>query len=253
MRLVWNPTGDEILLDAVNDDVLQHYRSAIKENCTFRLSNCKIDAGLAEQLANLIDDVVPALERAGIKSFSLYRGADFLDQAVLNGLHREYVLAERRFNVGAYLEKLGRPRDIMPRINSTIHDIENMWLQTWMLEQDVPVSNPWAHSKTSFDTHNLSLRYNDLGRMSWEKFNMFDEDMTDLSNFHGLGNMLDITLYRPRLGLAAPAYTYWCEQHGIPAAGTSIPLADFPDLGERMTIYRHMLVRNRMNTLTIED
>jgi hypothetical protein len=252
MKFVWHPTGDEVELVPVNKDLLEYYVQQINNNGknSFTLGDSKLNLDWVAQLGQRVSEVVPLLAKAGQTQFEKFVDADFYDQAVLNELHKEYVLLGRKFNVRQYMSTMKRDPDIMEQINTLIHDIEEMYHQEW--NNDIWLHNPFSSSLIDFGNHNVYLEYQDFGRHQWECFLHGVDDWADLSNFANFGSNLNIILHTPMSWQPPQEYLDWCKERNIPPIGNRLNLADIKNYRTNCTRIRKLFARNASYTMSIE-
>lgn len=250
MKIVWSSSGDEIELVTKNQELCEYYVHAIAPYNCFRCTESAIDLTKVEYLKWALDDVNAFLTKHKIaEAFSV---GDPLDQQWLNELHRSWVKFHLATPKIIQLLRSKEP-DLVNRfrgINKTLHGIEQMFVQKWASNNDGDVrtvTNPFANALSN-DIANVQVVFHDLGRSTFNKWMYFDNDLDpiDTNDFDNLPIEIEISLCRP-VDYQPPAnYVDWCHASGLAQPpGRWLNLGNIKDLEEKLTDYRHLLIRNK--------
>ena len=208
-----------------------------------------IDTDLSHRLTWALEEVNSFLVQHKIGNpFVL---GDPYDQNYLNQLHRTWVKFSLSNPGFVSLLKLKDPTLVgkFRSINKTLHLIEKTFYQRWVSASNGEVNlvdNPGF--ELSHDQANIQLVFNDLGRMTYNKWVNFDNDLdpVDTNDFEHLPAEIEISLARPCTQSAPPEYVEWCKQLGLSSApGRYLNLGNIKNLEQRLTDYRHLLARNK--------
>lgn len=255
MKVVWITSGDELEFAPENHSLCEYFITNLAGRSLI-CDHSDVDSAWHDQLLSYLHTVNRMLEHTGIgDSFDI---GDPYDQQYLNQLHRNWVkfhLANP--NIIIFLQQHDQSLVAKFRgINSTLHKIEKMFVQSWIGIENNEVltwNNPFENVLT-FSTGNLQVFYNDLGRNTYNKWVNFDNviDQEDTNDYKTLAAEIRLNLNRSEQLLPPTNYVEWCKSHGLTTVpGRWINLGDFVDLENRLTDYRKLLVRNNQQPMTL--
>jgi hypothetical protein len=173
---------------------------------------------------------------------------DLLDQNYLNRLHREWVKTGQKYpKIILLLKQLGK--DLLFRdINLLLHKIEKRCQVEFANYQSDPyqIDNPFGSRILDFNTSNIVMGFDNLGRSSWEKFLNHDEnvDDTDTNDQNMLTGRIMINLNRSLSNNPPLEYLHWCQDCSLPVTGARLNMANIQNLSERLSSLRHILMKN---------
>jgi hypothetical protein len=142
-------------------------------------------------------------------------------------LHEQWAKTGIRYpKLPNLLRSIGNKDVDFRNINENIHLIEKSFEYKFVNYKDNPyqIENIFEKNILSFDTANLMLGADNLGRSSWNKFFNRDDNIvnTDTNDFKCLSGRIELNLNRP-LKIDPPIdYVNWCQMHDVPAAGPRI-------------------------------
>jgi hypothetical protein len=283
--IVFNNTGDSILLESVNPAVLEYYVENLN-NCN--LNNFSIsNANLATQLPILINDLKTTVTDCDWickligEKIDLLPELDYLNQSVLNKMHADWVNSQsKEFNIknayqadpdSAILTQIHHnfSDDIVTTSNSTllssigadqmynklnicIHNLENAFNTVRCSVTDMPwwsIDNPFEKTILTNNISNFRLIFNHPGRTSYNKFLHFDEhnEFNDENNFDQLLGHASFHLVKPQTIPLSKEYVSWCNLNNKTPVGDYLNIGNIPDLVENLTHYRKLFYRNVVN------
>lgn len=277
--LLFQGTGDHIVLESLQDDVLRFYVQCLENaQCNrFEVFNgfvartqSRIDD--LQLLAQEVDQWPPEIRPSWI---SIPSAEQCLDQALLNRWHAEWVKSmimpwdikqkQCQYNsdltntvfdqfpddlmrptTANVLQKLGR-LDRYRQLNTAIHNIESQFNQVRFQSTEwVEFPNPFGPGIASNDVSHFSMSFNHRGRTHYNKWSYFDDDLVcdDENTFREFLPFVEVRLSRSRTNGHPPEYLAWCTQHGISPGGNHVCLGNIPDLEQRLSYYRNMIFKN---------
>lgn len=255
-KIIWPRTGDEIPFRPVWPDLLEYYVDNLRSHSknSFRRVETLISAEHPARLSENIERT-SVVERHGIKILNDTNG-DLLDQKLLNQIHRDWVVSGQKYPaLPLLLRSIGNLDSEYRDINISVHRIENMFISQYCNYDKDPyrIDNPFGSKILGFDTNNIMIGFDNLGRNSWEKFMHWDLNIDDVdtNDFQQLSGLLDVNLFRPMKWQPPENYVSWCNQHSRPVMGNRVCLGTFVDLAEKLTDYRHIMLRNNADSDTI--
>ena len=247
-KLIWENTGDEILFDPVYPDLFEYYVDQLNQLLAnkFSCNLSKFDQSLIPKLESNLKNIFPLSKKIPFE-ISNWNG-DVLDQCYLNQLHREWVRTGIRYpNLPLLLRKMHLDKEYRD-INLNLHSIENNFYYEFINYQTDPfnVKNIFGTDIVTFDTANIIIGFDILGRSSWHKFTAFDDNINDIdTNDHKmLSGLVKLSLSRPINGTAPLNYVQWCQEKNAEVVGENICLGNIIDLEKNLTSLRKLLIRN---------
>ena len=167
-----------------------------------------------------------------------------------NQLHDMYPDEIRTAPVATVLEKLGYIYSY-EEVNLGVHGLETAFhKQNLEFSADKKwnvFSNPYVDTMVSNnDVVNFGFGYTYVGRQYYNKFEHFDNDLRykDHYNYETLEFSFQLNLQRPQTISYSPESIAWAARNNVPLISTQIPIANIPDLEEKLFEYRKILHRN---------
>jgi hypothetical protein len=249
VKLVWENTGDEITFIPTFPDLLDYYINHLDQlNLNkFFYKESKVNHGISEELQRCLASIQSLSTKIPMEIDDW--SGDVYDQKYLNKLHKQWVMTGIRYpNLPNLLKSMGNKDVDFRNINDTIHLLEKSFDCRFINYKDNPyqIKNIFGKNILSFNTTNLMLGFDNLGRSSWNKFINWDNNIvdTDTNDFECLSGRIELNLNRP-LKIDPPIdYVNWCQTHGVPAVGNCISLGNIVDLDRDLSQIRKILVRN---------
>jgi hypothetical protein len=228
---------------------------------------------------------------AGIKFEKKAQVQEYLDQRYLNKVHCNWVhsqdiqvnIDDLRFNENSQISSIGMqlhdlyPDDIRDirlaealdklgllssyeNINvAGVHKTEGLFnnIEYATTNRYNVFDNPfWKDTKTSNGYANFSFGYTYLGREYYDKFVNFDNSLEfdDNYNFNKLEQTFTLSLRRPETIPFSNEFIQWAKENNVTPMGTTVPIANIPNLTDNLTKYRTIVYNNSVqrNKLTIE-
>jgi hypothetical protein len=279
--LLFEGTGDHIVLESLQDDVLRFYIQNLESAQRNRfvpfdgfVNEVKSKIAAIQKITAQVNEWPPEIRPSWITALTVDQ---CLDQSLLNQLHADWVksmtdpwdIQQKRLDyesdlvhmvfdqfpddlmcppTAVVLEKLGL-LDLYRQLNSDIHRIECQFDRV-RFKSSVPdwieFLNPFGPGIASNDIAHFSIAFNHLGRTQHNKWETFDTDLvcSDQNTFHELLPFVDLRLTRSETNGYSPEYLAWCSRHKLQPSGNYICLGNIPDLEQRLSYYRGMIFNN---------
>ena len=255
MKLVWLSTGDELEFTPTSHTLCEYFVTELKQRQLSCIDN-KIDVDYADKLLGLVADINHVLAKT--QSSNTFDISDPYDQRCLNKLHSDWVKIHlNQPNFVNLLQLIDSELVTKFRaINKTLHAIEKMFIQHWAgIEDDMVIRFERDFSSLlTFDTTNVLIAYNNLGRSTFNKWINFDNDIghEDTNDYQTLPVELRLSLSRTEIQEPPSNYVEWCKQQGLKTVpGRTISFGNFVDLEKNLTDYRKVMIRNSHNQMTL--
>lgn len=267
------------LLEFFVDHVQRQQQNSFSNNHRL-FNNVNHKLNYLNQMLVEINDILPLL--VGKEFEKKANIEEYLDQDFLNKTHCEWVHSQQsivdidqlRNSSNAEHKQLGmqlhnlypdeirfpRISDVLSKlnyiysyeeINMAIHRLESSFINSnleFSAQQKWEVfPNPFAKTMdTNNSSTNFCFGYTYLGRQYYDKFQNFDNDLTydDHYNFETLEFSFQLNLKKPQTVEYSKEAIDWARQHNVKLVGTQIPIANIPDLNDRLFDYRKILYRN---------
>ena len=249
MKLVFKKTGDSLGFESPNQKLLEYFitqctnttadvfksNRSLKQDCT-KLFDC----------IGAVDDFLS--NKLSIDVFTKYREVK-LNQIVLNSLHEDWVKFQlKHSNISLLLErKHPELLDKFRWINEGIHELESVSYDFRNYNHHVwQCDNPYGTDVLDFNQYNISMAFNNLGRASFNKWNVYDDNIkdTDTNDFTQLSGQIFIRLSRPYTQSAPVEYVNWCVENGYPTVGKTLGIGNFTNT---VDIVSEVFYRNMQN------
>jgi hypothetical protein len=253
IKLSWYKTGDEFQLQCPDFE----FAGWFVDQCHRYGNNFGISNLIHDKSSIFIDDYISALKKC-IESTNLFLKkikwplieipSEFENQAVLNSLHKQWVMIHRRQpDLDKLMYKIDPGLfDDFHNINRLIHTIENSF--TYHLRESSlwRTDNPFSISQ-DFNRYHLSISYNDFGKSSFEKWQTDDNDPNDeeLSNWRTIGSSVCFDLFSGHHGnVPQKSYIDYCQLHKIDMVTEFWPLGNIHQPEQNLSKVRHLCNRN---------
>lgn len=283
--LVFENSGDTILVDSVNQELLEYYVDQMNQRgCNKFLADSSTGGRMLGSLNGLHQDIIsinniPIREVIGY-DIQTRNIEDYLDQGLLNKLHADWANSQKKkYNISEKFQlhrsKLTKQiQDMYPdhipdplvgdvlgkldivelygKINSWVHDIELQFddMQFFCKEYEfLFINNPFSKKHVTNDVCNFKLGKHILGRTVRNKFQHFDMDLSidDENTFDNFYGIVEINLQPPETLPYSKEYTAWCRSHNREPTGTYLNFGNIVDLVDKLTMYRQIIFRNLLN------
>lgn len=257
LRLLWNHTQDELLLDVINQDLMSWFveQSTVNGKNQYSLGNQIIDklvesrdteVLIAEEV-QYIKQVNEILTKLKLPTFDL--PTDWFDQSQLNKLHKDW--AETRFQQPKLTELLYKIDkkyfEAYQEMNCHIHLIERSFEYRFRDTAHWRINNPFQHNAYDWQVCHLYIEYPGHGRNAYEKFQWIDDaqDISrDINNWDNIDSFLGMNLVRPYKTSPPDEFLQWCKQQNLVPHGYTLPLANLSDWRNQLPRARNILTKN---------
>jgi hypothetical protein len=278
-KIIFCNSGDSIPFDSTNDQILEYYVDFLNRQNLNKFSYMEPSFGkeiskTIESLNSLIINSNNWLSELINKSIDIPEFENYLDQNYLNKLHANWVKSQnilcqthksykdhnlqkihdlfpdhmKEASLSSILSKLNL-LDEYGLLNIFVHKIESMFEnvefsimnQTW-----VQLDNPFPKEILSYDRNNFQLPFNHLGRLLYNKFQTFDDNLEyeDENSFDQLLGFVSINLSKPETLYPSQEYRQWCMANNRNPTGIFLNLGNVIDLEKKLQDYRLIMYRN---------
>lgn len=279
-RIVFDRTGDEIPIVAVNPDLVEYYIDFVDQrniNRFFCISNDGTD--ILKHCRDLRSNIVEVNQwldpMIGCK-FLEHDEWDYLDQDQLNHIHavwaqqhsKLYDIDRGRKKDTPWAEQI---HDLYPdevrypmladvlvklglidryrNINLLIHQIEDSFDYLKYQCNDgqwIEIPNTFSKDLLTHNICNFNLTFHHLGRTTFNKWRLWDLDLShdDVNDYNEILGFVDIRLRQPQTLKPCNEYVLWCQKHGKPPIGDKLNLGNIPDLHKNLKKYRKIILNN---------
>jgi hypothetical protein len=251
MKLQWEVTGDWLEIEPINYNLASYWVTQLDQaNINkFKLIDTKLDLTWIASLTEHVHTVNQFLvEKLKITELNRFVNSDFIDQNVLNDLHRTWIgLIAKNSN----LVRLLQLRDSTlyhhwNQINKKVHLIEEGFRSTYLAQQYWNTPNIFGSEILSFNQCQVTINFSQEGRTTFNKWRMFDinnEDY-DTNNYVDIGSEVSINLGMPIYYDPPSNYVDYCKQHNLSVTGEKLNLGNFLDFETKLFEIRHVYIRN---------
>lgn len=286
-KLVFDCSGDEILFDPLNQQLLDFYVDQLNSQGlnSFHCKNPHHGSRILDRIQKLKQCVVEInqwLYDLAELQLEVCDNEQYLDQRLLNKMHADWVSSQnliydiqrrrKETNFSALSEKIHDmfPDDIQTpplgvvisklgfgELYSSLNDPHIHRLELMFKNIDFAVSDTWTKiadnpfDKTLLtnDHANLSISFNHLGRTLYNKFVFFDNDLEfdDENSFDELLGYVTLSLQPSQTIPLSAEYIAWCKKHNRQPSGDSLNIGNIPDLYNNLTKYRIIVFRNLLS------
>ncbi len=265
MKLVFENTGDELLFDAVNHEVLELFG-----DCKF-VSNNQYNAvaDLWQQINYCADIINKFLESSEIRLE--FPKLHSLSQRNLNSMHAVWaniynyhmfkILDHKSFidffedeseekSLSEITSRISDPqiKHSFENYNHLIHKIETQFgtNKTFSTKDRIWFDTPNMKYNTSNNIANLSIPSSFIGRTLENKFRYFDNDLefSDENNWDQTPQQLSINFGKSRTIPYSKEYIDWCKRLQREPLGHYLNVGNFVNIDENLTTYRTIMYNN---------
>jgi hypothetical protein len=257
--LTWSKTGDSIQLRPINHGVYDYFIEQLNKRSINHYTMPDLGySSFGKELEHELS-LVQQLSRDKFKSllFDFDFEFDSSNQTHLNSLHRHWVKAHQKFPSISKLFDMQTPGSLY-KINKLIHAIEISTYDFAITSCDTTqiFANPFGTTVLKHGTFNLAVRYDNLGRSSYNKWLNGDiSNDTDTNNFSEFYTTLDVKIVPSSETSALEKYQQWCNKYKIACVGSQMPLANFDKLDDNLLQCRQLFLKNSLienNFITLE-
>ena len=258
--LVFDKTDDTINFEAINSDLVNYYITSVNADNknSFKIQNSKLSSNIKYLQKCIIDTNDFFVNKLKKTTFTEFVNANIYNQTILNRLHMVWVKFQiENPSISSMLEKidsnlLTKFRDI----NNVLHKIEN----TKFLISNFTSYNMWScenifqSSIIDFNSYNLSINFNNLGRSTYNKWINHDDNAydSDTNDFTTLSGELILKTSKSHTNTAPIEYIEWCQKHNVLPIGHTIGLGNLVQSTQsaQKILYRNMQIES--NGITIK-
>lgn len=251
-NLVFTKSGDTIKLVSHNAKLVHYYIESLdstnKNNFTIYDTTLIDNIDYLKQCIIDIDKFL--ISKFKFDTFSEFIGLPLYNQNTLNKLHMVWVKFQlHNERVIKLLYKadrtlLKRFRDI----NNILHDIEDTKFKVsnfnsfdmWSTE------NIFGTHIIDFNHYNVKLKFNNLGRSTYDKWKHYDKNIydSDTNDYTLLSGELTLSTSQPYTQSAPLNYHKYCTSNNLSIIGNTIGLGNFV---EDVNVVQDILYRNIKN------
>jgi hypothetical protein len=286
-KLVFNGSGDEILFDPLNQELLDFYIDQLNSQGLndFHCKNPQLGSRILDriqQFKGCVLEINQWLYNLAELQLEVCDDEQYLDQRLLNKMHADWVKSqnliydiqkrrkETNFSnlsekihdmfpddiqtppLGVVISKLGFGELYNSLNEPHIHMLEIMFNNIRFSVSDIwtkIVDNPFDKKMLTNDHANLSLSFNHLGRTLYNKFVFFDKDLefNDENSFNELLGEITLSLKPAQTIPLSAEYVAWCKKHNKQPSGDNLNIGNIPDLYNNLTKYRIIVFRNLLS------
>lgn len=285
-KLVFDCSGDEILFDPLNQQLLDFYIDQLNSQGlnSFHCSNSQHGSEIQNRIQKFkscISEVNQWLYELAELQLDVCDDEQYLDQRLLNKMHADlvnsqnliYDIQKRRKEtnfsdlsekihdmfpddiqtplLGVVISKLGFT-EMYSSLNTHIHKLESMFQHITFSVSDTwtkIANNSFDKTLLTNDHANLSLSFNHLGRTLHNKFVFFDNNLEfdDENSFDELLGYVTLSLQPSQTIPLSAEYIAWCKQHARQPSGDNLNIGNIPNLYDNLTKYRTIIFRNLLS------
>jgi hypothetical protein len=228
MKLVFNQTGDTLLIDPCKNKIVQTWIDSVTtDNSLFTATvyYAKIHQML-DNLLSALDIVNQFLDCVKIAKFTVQKS---IDQSYLNLLHKQWVSKiSKHPNLGNLCSLKGIDYSL---INELVHQIETYFKYVRLESKTYKTFVPNRHDieeVLTLDKYQISIHYDNLGRDTYNQWYVDSEPDSETNNFNIVTTRaVDILLEKFYTVTTPSEYQTWCQQHKLPALGNILPIGNF--------------------------
>jgi len=283
-KLVFENSGDELVFDPVNVEVVEYYIEHLnKDNFNSFVAQNHFAKKIKDKIEDLHNSIVNAnefLEPLTGSNLETYNELEYLNQNNLNKIHANWVnshsleynirkyrtskilkvreLADRlhhmypdeinTIDLGAALDKLGF-HDQYSKINLNLHDLEQSFNIRFSTQGWYSIANPFSKTILNNNLCNLRISFHHLGRTLYNKYINFDTnlDYSDENSYDQLLGFISIHLYKPQTIELSKEYKEWCKNRNVVPTGDFLNIGNLQNIDSRLTEYRQLIYKNLLN------
>ena len=246
LRLTWTQTNEYFDVEAENPDFALWYvdNSKSSENLYYTGAPPAIDNLILELKTN-IDAINIYLRKFKFPVIPFFD--DMYDQHNLNLLHKLWIsIVRKEPRIDRLLYEISPALfQKFHDINLLVHEIEESF--TYRLRNSSNrIENKFKHLVPANGLYNVSIKYSDWGKSSWDKFINGVDDPNDfeLSNWETIQSEITINLCKPYKFEYPPEYLTYCSEHNITPTVNKWPLGNLVDYKKQMARARNIMNKN---------
>mgnify|MGYP003336199393 CR=1 FL=1 len=282
-QIVFDRTGDVILFDSVNDEILEYYINClnVQNHNSFELTYPDVASKIQSSIHSLHHSILQANEwTQTLLDCIIPTGSDldYLDPDRLNDYHANWANSlvqpydidskRQQHNFSGLVEQIHDqfPDDIRyptlgtvlknlnlldsyEKINLDIHAIEQSFnVIRYNIRSQVPVEfkNPFKNQGLSNNHANIRLSFNHLGRTLYNKFiNQGTKvEFRDENNYNELIGCVDLILQPSQSINMSEEYKTWCRSQQREPLGQWLNFGNICDLDQNIAKYRAIVYQN---------
>lgn len=245
MKLVFNQTGDTLLIDPCKNKIVQTWIDLVTTDSnafTVTYYHTQVHQYL-DQLVAAVQAVNPVIERLRLAPFALQRS---IDQSYLNLLHKQWVaIISAQPNLALLCKHQGVDYDV---INTLIHHCENHFkhvrLEADVFKTFVP-DHKVVEQTLTLDKYQINIHYDNLGRCTYDQWYFDSEPDSERNNFNLVTTRaLDIMLEKSYTVTPPREYLEWCQRYSLPALGNILPVGNFRGYENNIADLKNIWLRN---------
>ena len=245
MKLVFNQTGDTLLIDPCKNKIVQTWIDSVTtDNSLFTATvyYAKIHQVL-DNLLSALDIVNQFLDRVKIVKFTVQKS---IDQSYLNLLHKQWVSKISKYpNLGNLCSHKGIDYSL---INELVHQVETYFKYIRLESNTYKTFIPSRHDieeVLTLDKYQIRIHYDNLGRDTYNQWYVDSEPDSETNNFNIVTTRaVDILLEKFYTVTTPPEYQTWCQQHKLPALGSILPIGNFRNYHNNVLDLKNIWLRN---------
>lgn len=254
MQIIFTQSGDSLSFDPTNHVLLEYFVNQCQSTSHLK---CYQSNEVFNKLRKCIANVAQIFEdRLKDSTFTRYIDSDF-SQSMLNRLHHDWVKYQlSNQKISLLLEKIDpNLLEQFRYINDGCHELEGKhW---YFRDYDVhptQYKNPYGTDCLDFNRYNISMEFNNLGRPSYNKWHVYDDNIydTDTNDFTELSGSICILLTRPETRLPPVEYTDWCKHNELQPIGTTLGIGNFINDYDTVSSIFYRNIENESNRIIFE-
>jgi len=260
LKLVFENTNDSIDLIDTNRELVNHYVDSVNKTNTnkFTIDNTTLLDNVKYLQECLVDVDSFFVTKLKNTSFSKFLNIDLYNQSILNNLHMVWVklLIEYKYIPTLLSRTDSKLLKKFNDINVTIHYLETISFkiknfdtyEMWFCD------NIFGNNIIDFNQYNVSIKFNNLGRSTYNKWQIYDQNVldSDTNDFSLLSGELILTTTRPYTHEAPKEYTKWCKANGTAIIGDTIGLGNFKQSVDQVQSILYRNIKLESNSITIK-
>ena len=258
--LVFAKSGDSIEFNTKNIELIKYYFDKLNTSNKnkFNIHSIDLIANVTrlEQCVRDIDNFLKS--KFKLNNFSEFINQDLYNRQVLNKLHCVWVKFQLdNPKIVTLFSKIGNESvEKFRDINNIIHRLE--WtkynLSNFTNTDMWSCDNIFRNKVIDFDIHNLTLKFNNLGRSTYDKWRVNDTNVydSDTDNYTRLSGELILSTDKCYSQSLPKEYIEWCNTKGIEIVGKYIGLGNFVESIENAQAVLYRNIKIGSTTVTIQ-
>lgn len=259
--LVFAKSGDSIKFNTSNTELVKYYFDELNTSDKNKFNIYSLDfISNITRLEKCVSDIDNFLKsKLKLNNFSEFANTDLYNRQILNKLHCVWVKFQLdNPKIVTLFAKIGNESiEKFRDINNIIHKLE--WtkynISNFTKDDMWSCDNIFKNKIIDFNIHNLNIKFNNLGRSTYDKWrvndnNVYDSDTNDYTSLSG-----ELMLSTGKCYTQSPPKEYieWCTTKGIEIVGKNIGLGNFVESIEnaQAVLYRNMKIGSTTVTIQI--